>query len=176
MTNKYVMDTEADAHVKIIMLENIIIRLENFVAYEAQTRYLKRLGELLDDERYKAVKSGECSYIGLCRMRIDWCKNQNNKAQLAVELGKYESFVETLDIPAFKLHFEDFKYHLEEQMRPAEPHPKTSADKILNEILTPFEEANLIFPFHWQAETHLSTTLTNASMDLRKSSLKRAIG
>ena len=70
MTNKYVMDTEAAAHDKIIMLEHIMTRLEIFSAYEAQTRYLKRLGELLDDERYKAVKSGECSYIRLCRMRI----------------------------------------------------------------------------------------------------------
>ena len=75
MTNKYVMDTEADAHVKIIMLENITIRLENFVQYEAHTRYLKRLGELLDDERYKDVKSGECFYIALCRKRVSYCKN-----------------------------------------------------------------------------------------------------
>ena len=38
MTNKYIMDTEADARDKIMMLSSIITRLDDFDAYEAQTR------------------------------------------------------------------------------------------------------------------------------------------
>ena len=55
ITNKYLMDEDADVYLKATMRSAIVDRMGELKAFGAYRRHLNRLGELLDDGKYATV-------------------------------------------------------------------------------------------------------------------------
>ena len=89
-----------------------IERLEGLDASEFLGRYLKRLGELLDDGKYRDVKHGQIYYIQYCKKLVVYYEKMNDKTNLKLSLQKYEQFVNDLGIESLKLCLKVQKYAL----------------------------------------------------------------
>ena len=70
LMNKYVMDEEADERFKFLFRSISYARLDALDGKEAQRRLLMKIGEQLDDGKYKNVKRGEVIYFEFCMKKV----------------------------------------------------------------------------------------------------------
>ena len=106
LVNKYIMDNEADASIKVKFRFIIWGRMGYLDGKENKARLLLKIDELLDDGKYKNLKYGQRLYIDFCKIKAEYWSTKMDRAQFDKEIDKYKQVVDNLEVPTLKYEFE----------------------------------------------------------------------
>ena len=144
-------------------------RHDGLIHTESNERLLNRICDLLDDGKYRNVKHGQIHYLQCCKRLVVHYEKMKDKANLQLSLQKYENFVDELGLQAPKLRFKVLKYSNSEEI--VNEKVDSQRDDAINELLTPFNEAEICCPFEWIVEVAVGLNFSKESIKARQKAL-----